>query len=72
MIQGGEGPRFAVEAYAPLRVAGEKLRQDLQGHVTPEFRVACAIDFAHAASTCGGEHFIRTEAGANRKRHRGK
>ena len=62
MVQCSEHARFAVEASQAVGVRCEDARQDLDGHVAPEFRVAGAIDLAHAASADSGLHLIHTEA----------
>lgn len=36
MVQGGEKLRLALEAGEPLRIGGEAIRQDLDGHLTLE------------------------------------
>jgi hypothetical protein len=44
MVEGGEHLRLALEAGSSIRVAGERLGQDLQRHITIKPRVARAID----------------------------
>ncbi len=51
MIERGERLRFALEARETLGVIGERRRQNLQGHVAAELRVAGAIDLAHPAGS---------------------
>ena len=53
-------PRASNRASA-LRVGGERLRQDLDGDVAIELRVARAIHLAHAAFAQLGEDLIRAE-----------
>ena len=50
MVQRFERLRLALEAGDALRIAGERLGQDLDRHVAIELRVARAIHFAHAAA----------------------
>ena len=54
VIQRRERLRLAGEARHPLGVRGEQIRQDLDGDVAVEPRVAGAEHFAHAAGTEGG------------------
>ncbi len=49
MIERGEDLRFAMKAREPIRVAGERIRQDLQRDVATELGVAGAIHLAHSA-----------------------
>ena len=64
VIQGGEDFRFALKPRHSFRVSNEGLRQDLDGHIAIEPRVARPIHFAHPASPEGGENLVRTEARA--------
>ncbi len=50
VIQGGGGEGFALEALDGLRVGGDILRQELQGHAAAEARIFSAEDDAHAAA----------------------
>ena len=64
IVQRGQHARFAVETSQAVRVSREHTRQDLDGHVAPEFQVARAIDLAHAASPDSGLDLIHTETPA--------
>jgi hypothetical protein len=64
MIQRGEDAGLALEARQPLGIVCKRVREDLDGDVTPEPRVACAVDFAHSAGPDGGVDLVRTETGA--------
>ena len=66
MIQRGQRLRFAREASQPVRVAGERRGQHLDGDLAIELRVACAIDLAHSAGTdlCGDFVGAETRAGS--------
>jgi len=50
MIQRGEDPGFASESRQSLRIARERLRQDLDRHITIELPVPRPIDLAHTAA----------------------
>ena len=62
MIERGEYLRFSAEARKPIRIARERLRQDLQRHIAVELRVFGAIHLAHAAGTDGRGDFVNAEA----------
>ena len=64
MIQRGEDFRFALKPRHSFRVSNEGLRQDLDGDIAIEPRVARPIHFAHPASPEGRENLVRTEARA--------
>ena len=51
MVECGEHLRFAFEASQAIAVVGQMLRQDLDGDVALQLRVARAIDLAHATPT---------------------
>ena len=69
VIERGEHLRFALEARQALRIGGEHLRQDLQGDVAPEPRVAGAIDLAHPAGPERTDDFVEANALASRQCH---
>jgi len=58
MIQRGEELRLALEARHALGIGDEELRQDLDGDVATELRVARFIDFAHPARAERGEDVV--------------
>ena len=49
MVQDGERLRFAREPRQPIRIIRERVRQDLQGDIAIELRVAGPLHLAHAA-----------------------
>ena len=57
MVEGGESLRFAIEPGQPFRIAGDKRRQDFDGDVAVEPRVARAVDGPHAAFAEFGNDF---------------
>src|SRR5437870_5922749 len=63
--------RLALETLAQLRIGARCRAQDLQGDSAPEPRVARAVDLSHAAAAECGEHLVRSEPIASRKRHWG-
>ena len=63
MRERGDGLRLALEARAAIRIVGERRRQDLDGDVAVEPRIAGAIDLAHAARADGAEHLVRSKTG---------
>ena len=64
MVERRQHLRFALETRESLRVGGEEVRQNLDGHVTVQSRVACPVDFAHPAGPEGGQDFVAAEASA--------
>ena len=69
VIQGREGPRFALEARQALRILREGLGQHLDRHFPPQTRIGSAIHLAHSAGAERRDNFIRSEACAWRQRH---
>jgi hypothetical protein len=49
MIQRGEELRFALEPREPVRIVGEMIRQNLEGDVAQQLRIAGAQHDAHRA-----------------------
>ena len=64
VIQRGEDFRFPLKPRHSFRISNEGLRQDLDGDIAIEPRVARPIHFTHPASPKGGENLVRTEARA--------
>jgi hypothetical protein len=74
MIQGGDRSRFALESLAPFGIGGGVGRQQFEGDVALQFRIACAIDLAHAAFAEERQDFVVREAGGRgqlRRQRRG-
>ena len=67
MVQRGERAGLAVEAGEPLRVVGERLGEDLDRHITPEFGVASAIHLPHASRADPLEDVVRTQPRPHRQ-----
>ena len=49
-LEGGRGPRLALQPLERLRVPGELLGQELQGDPPAELEVLGLVDDAHAAA----------------------
>ena len=64
VVEGREDPRLALEAREPIRVLRKRLGQNLQRDIASKFRVAGAIDFAHAAGAKRREDLVRAEPSA--------
>jgi hypothetical protein len=64
MIERGQRLRFAREAGESIVIGGERVRQDLQGDVAIELRVASAIHLAHATGADGRDDLVRAESGS--------
>ena len=61
MIQRREHVRLASEPGDAIGIGGERFGQDRQRNVAIQFRVASAIDFAHAAGAEQRRDLIRPE-----------
>ena len=61
MVERCERFRFALETSQPLRVAGERVGQDLDRHLALQIRVGGLIDLAHAAGADRGGDLIRSK-----------
>ena len=68
MIDRGHGHRLAAQTLARVRVSRQLARQQLDGNLTIEPRVAGAIDLAHASGPEGGHNLVAAESRAGRKR----
>jgi hypothetical protein len=64
----GYGHRLAAQTLARVRVDRQLARQQLDGDLTIEPRIAGAIDLAHAAGPEGGHNLVAAESHAGRKR----
>ena len=69
VVQGGHDPRLALEPVAELRIARERVGEDLDRDRAIEPRVARLVHLAHAAGTQGGEDLIGAEVGAGSEGH---
>ncbi len=69
MVQRGQQVRFAPEPRQTVGVGGDGFRQDLHRDVTPESRVARAVDLAHAAGPDGGEDLEGADGRARLEAH---
>jgi hypothetical protein len=66
----GDRFRFAFQSRAPSGVVRDAVRQQFDGNVAIEPRVAGLVDLAHPTRAEGGENFIRSEARAGREGQR--
>lgn len=71
MIQLRDRVGFGVEAVAGLRIAGERLGQNLDRDRAVEARVASFADFSRLAGAEGRKDFVRAEASAGPEGHDG-
>ena len=62
--QRGHRAALLFESRHSRRIGRQPLRQDLDGHLAFEPRVAGQVDLAHAAGAKAGVDFVGTEAGA--------
>ena len=69
MRQRGDGLRFAIESREPLRIARDRLGQNLDGDVAIEARIARAIHLAHPTSAKRIEDFVAAEPAAGGQGH---
>ena len=47
MVQASENLRFPLKSGEPIRIVGNRLRQDLQRDLAVELRIGGAVDLAH-------------------------
>jgi hypothetical protein len=69
MIERRKNLRFAMKAGEPVRIVGERTRENLQCDVTTEFRVAGAIHLAHTSRAKGGNDLVGPQTGFGGQRH---
>ena len=69
VIERGERAGLALGAHQAIGIRGEGFRQNLDGHVAPELRVARAVDLAHAAGAERTGDLVPAEASAGREGH---
>ncbi len=62
MREGSDRFRLLLEAAKRFRIMGDALRDDLDGHLTAQARVACAIDLAHPTRAERRDDLVGTEA----------
>jgi len=60
-----------VKALAQCRIIGKMRSKDLDGDDAIQARVACAVDFSHAACAERCEDFVRAQASARGQCHNG-
>ena len=59
VIQGGNGPRFALKPRAELGIVAEAIRCQLEGDNAVQTGISGFVHFAHAARTCEFEDLVR-------------
>ena len=64
MVQRRQRLRFPGEPGEPVRVAGERIRQDFQRDIAIQLRIARPIHLAHAAFANEGSDFVGADAAA--------
>src|ERR1017187_3615795 len=69
MIESAGGAGFLLESRAMRRIGGQGSRQELDRNLAVQARIACAIDFAHAAGADGGNDQIWAQPGSSGKGH---
>ena len=69
MVQRRCRTRLLLEPLEPLWVGRETRRQNLNGYVASETRVASFVDLSHSAGPNGRKDFIRAKANAGMQRH---
>jgi hypothetical protein len=69
VIERREHLRLALEAGDAIRILGEQIGQDLDGHVAPERRVGGAPHHPHPALADLLDQPVRTEDAAGRELH---
>ena len=69
MVQRREDLHFSLEPGEAIRVAGERLGQDLQCHATIELGIGGTIHLLHAAFANEDGHVVVPETGADVEDH---
>ena len=69
MMQCGERLRLAFEARQTIRIARDRVGEDLDCNRAIQSRVAGTIDFAHAAGAERRDDFICPESSTDRQGH---
>ena len=69
MIERGEHPRLALEAGQAFGIAREDSRQDLDGDVATQLRVARAVHLAHAARAQQSLNLVGADLLTHRRAH---
>src|SRR5690242_16552305 len=69
VIESASGPRFLFKPAQAVGIAAEGARQDLDGNVPAQSRVAGPIHLTHAALTKWGDDLVGAEFGAGNKGH---
>ncbi len=67
MIQGREDFRFALKPREPIRVCGERRREDLERDLALQLRIGSTVHLAHTTHADLGEDFVGAETGADGK-----
>ncbi len=70
MIERREHLCFAAKPREPIGIAGQQVRQHLQRDLAVQFRIAGAVDLAHAAGADGGNNLVWAQPGPGSKRHK--
>ena len=65
----GNGASLALETFAEFRIAGKMVRQDFDGDIAVQSRIAGAVNFAHPAGSSGRDDLVRAQACACSERH---
>jgi hypothetical protein len=64
--------RFALEPGDAFRIVGHRIRQGLDGDLTPEIRVTRAVDLTHATGAKRSDHFVRAKPRSGCEGHRAR
>ena len=62
MVERRQDACFTLEPREPLRIAGERVRKDLDRDVAAQLRIARAVDLAHPAAPDEGLDLIDAES----------
>ena len=69
VVEGGQGLGLPLEALQPLALRGQLHRQDLEGHVPLQPRIAGPVDLPHPPGPEGCQDFVGAKACSRRQRH---
>ena len=69
VIERADSTSFLFKAMQPIGIGRESRRQDLDGDIAAQSRIARAIHLAHPARSQGSENLVWTKMSASSKGH---
>jgi hypothetical protein len=69
IVEGSQRARFPLEAGEAIRIASERVRQQLEGHIALQTPVVSTENLAHAAGAKRSDDVVRAEHGSGGEGH---